>query len=180
MQCGNDAARVVDAQGRLRHIGDRRVGRNVERIDIGFGLHQGHGIGNLAHCAFDLRMSGMTDENEPAPLRHIALALIVHLGDQRTGRVQDGKLPRSRLLLDAFGHAVGTEDGDRVRRDLGQILDKMRAFCLEALDDMLVVDDFMADIDRRPVLLQGTLDNFNGSDDASAKTTRLSQYDLHQ
>ena len=87
---------------------------------------------------------------------------------------------RCRLLLDTPGDAVGAEDGDSVRRDLGEILDKMRALGLEAFDHVLVVHDLMAHIDRRAVLLQGALDDLDGADHAGAKAARLSKYDLHQ
>ena len=180
MQRGDDAARVVDAQRRLRHVGDRRIVGNIERVDVVLGLHQCHRLGNLAHRAFDLRMAGVADQNEPAALRDIALALIVHLGDQRAGGVEHRELALRGFLLDALGDAMGAEDGDRVRRNLGEVLDEMRAFGLEALDDMLVVHDLVAHIDRRAVFLQGALDDLDGADDARAKTARLSEYNLHQ
>ena len=98
VQRGDDAARVIDAQRGLRHIGDRRIGGNVELVDVGFGLDQSDRLGDLAHRALDLRMAGMADENELPALRDIALALVVHLGDQRAGRVEHRQM-RARLLL---------------------------------------------------------------------------------
>ncbi len=180
MQRGDDPARVVDAQRRLRDVGDRRVSGDVERIDVFFGLHQRDRLGNLAHGAFDLGVAGMADENEPASLGHVALALVVHLGDQRAGGVEHRQLARGSLFLDALGHAMGAEDGDRVRRNFGEILDEMRAFGLQTLDYVLVVHDFVAHVDGRAVFLQSPLDDFNGADDAGAKSARLSEYDLHQ
>ena len=75
---------------------------------------------------------------------------------------------------------MGAEDGDRVRRNLGEILDEMSAFGLQALDHVLVVHDFVAHIDRRAVFLQGALDDLDGADHAGAKTARLSENYLHQ
>ena len=121
----------------------------------------------------------MADENEPASLRDITFALIVHLGDQRTGRIQDRKLACRSLLLDAFGDAMRAEDGDGVRRNLGKVLDEMSAFGLQALNDVLVVHDFVAHIDRRTVFLQSALDNFDGADDAGTKTTWLGENNPH-
>ena len=122
----------------------------------------------------------MADQNKPAPLRDVALALIVHLGDQRAGGVEHRQLALRRFLLDALGDAMGAEDGDRVRWNLGKVLDEMRALGLEALDDVLVVHDLVAHIDRRTVFLQGALDDLDGADHAGAKSARLSEYDLHQ
>ena len=125
-------------------------------------------------------MAGMADQNEPAALADIALALIVHLGDQRAGGVEHRQLARRGLFLDAFGDAVGAENGDRVRRDLGQILDETRALGLQALDHVLVVHDLVAHIDRRAIFLQRALDDLDGAHDAGAKAARLGEYDLHQ
>jgi hypothetical protein len=41
------------------------------------------------------------------------------------------------------------------------------------------MDDLMAHIDRRPVFLQGALDDLDGAYDPRAKTTGLSQYHFH-
>jgi hypothetical protein len=55
----------------------------------------------------------------------------------------------------------------------------MRALGLQALDHVLFVNDFMAHIDRRPVFLQGALDDLDGAYDPRAKTAGLSQYHFH-
>jgi hypothetical protein len=41
------------------------------------------------------------------------------------------------------------------------------------------MNDFMTDVDWRPVFLKRTLDDFNRANDAGTKTAGLSQYDLH-
>src|SRR6202167_86301 len=74
---------------------------------------------------------------------------------------------------------MGAENSDGVRRHFRQILDKMRALVLQALDHVFVMDDFMAHIDRRPVFLQGTLDDLDGAHNPRAETTGLSQYHFH-
>ena len=83
------------------------------------------------------------------------------------------------LFLDAFGDAVRAEDGDGVRRNLGKILDEMSAFGLQALNDVLVVHDFVAHIDRRAVFLQSALDDLDGADHAGTKTAGLSENNPH-
>src|SRR5215469_4301517 len=180
VQGGDDTACVVHAQRRLRYIGDRRVGRNVEPLDVSLGLDQSHRLGDLAHRALDFGVAGMADEYEAAALCDIALALIVHLGDQGAGRIEHRQIARGGLLLDALGHAVRAEDRHRVGRHFGEVLDKARAFGLQALDHVLVVHDLVAHIDRRAEFLQRPLDDFDGAHDAGAKTTRLGQYHFHQ
>ena len=65
-------------------------------------------------------------------------------------------------------------------RDLGEVLDEMRALGLQAFHHVLVVHDLVTHIDRRPILLQRPLDDLDGADDAGAESARLSEYDLHQ
>jgi len=45
----------------------------------------------------------MADQDQGAALPDIALALIVHLGDQRTGRVEDRQVAGGGFVLDALG-----------------------------------------------------------------------------
>ena len=93
----DDALGVVDRERRLRHIGDRRIRRDVELVDFLLVLHQRHRRRDLAHRAFDFRMARMADQDQLAALADIALALIVHLGDERAGRVQHRQVARARL-----------------------------------------------------------------------------------
>ena len=75
---GDDAFGVVDAERRLRHVGDRRVGRKRERVDILFVLHQQHLARDLAERALDLGVTGMADQNDRAALTQVMPALRVH------------------------------------------------------------------------------------------------------
>src|SRR6266511_4095249 len=175
---GNDAASVVDAQRSLRHIGDRRVGRNIERLDVLFALYQDYGTVDLAERALDLRMAGVADENEHASLGDVALALVMDLGNERTGRIEYRQLTSGRLVHHAFGDAVRAEDGHRALRHLGELLDENGAFGLEAVDDELVVNDLVAHVDRRAVFLERALDNFDGAYHTGAETPRLRENDL--
>ena len=51
--------------------------------------------------AFDLRMAGMADQDQRAALGDIALALVVHLGDQRAGGIEHRQPARRGFVLDA-------------------------------------------------------------------------------
>ncbi len=122
----------------------------------------------------------MADQNELAALADIALALVMHLGDQRAGRVQDRQRAGGGFFLDAFGDPMGAENGDRIRRHFGQVLDEAGAFGLEALHHMLIVHDLVAHIDRRAVFLQRPFDDLDGAHDTGAETARLGEYHFHQ
>ena len=120
----------------------------------------------------------MADQDERAPLRDVALALVVDLGDQRTGGIEHRKPALGGLLLDAARHAMGAEDRDGVRPVFPtSALDEARAFRLQALDHVLVVDDLVADIDRRSVFLKRAIDDLDGPHHAGAEAARLGQHD---
>ena len=70
------------------------IHRNAQRRHIGFVLHQGHRRADLAHGAFNFGMTGMADQDQRAAMRDIALALIVHLGNQRAGGIQHRQAAR--------------------------------------------------------------------------------------
>jgi hypothetical protein len=56
--------------------------------------------------------------------------------------------------------------------DLVEFLDKDRALGLEALDDVAIVHDLVADIDRRAIGLQRQHDDLDGTVDAGAEAAR--------
>ena len=121
----------------------------------------------------------MADENHRSPLGHVALALIMDLGDKRAGGVQHWEPAAGSFFLHGSGDAVRAEDGDRIRRHLKQILDEDRALGFQAFHDMLVVNDLMADVDRRAVFLERPFDDLDSPDHAGTKAARLSQKHFH-
>ncbi len=175
-----DVLGVVHGERSLRHIGDRGVGRQIELGDIRLVLHQDHRRRDLPHRALDLGVAGMADQDQLAALPDIALALIVHLGDERTGRIEHRQVAVRRLVLDAFRHPMGAEDGHRVGRHLRELLDEARPLGLEVFDHVLVVHDLVAHVDGRAVFLQRALDDLDRPNDAGAKTPRLSQDHFHR
>src|SRR6185436_20632385 len=98
-----------------RGVGWQRQDRHV--VDV---LDQQNRPRNLAHGALDFGMAGMADQYQGTALGHIPLALIMDLGDQGAGGIQDRQAAGGGLLLDAAGHAMGAEDGYRQRRNLRQ------------------------------------------------------------
>jgi hypothetical protein len=68
---------------------------------------------------------------------------------------------------------VSTEDGDGARGNLVNLVNEMRAFRAQPLDNMPIVDNFVADIDRRSVFLERTLYDLDRSFDPRAEPSGL-------
>ena len=64
------------------------------------------------------------------------------------------------------------------RSALVQLLHEDRAALAQLLDDVLVVDDLLADVDRRAVELERALDGLDGPVDARAVAARRREQDL--
>jgi hypothetical protein len=75
---------------------------------------------------------------------------------------------------------VGGEDDRRSFRHLGLTLDEDRTAFLQIPDDVRVVDDLLANVDRRAVQVEQALDGLDRALDAGAVATRRGQEDsLH-
>ena len=79
--------------------------------------------------------------------------------------------------MDGRGDAVGGEDDHLALGHLGLLLDEDRAALGELLDDVLVVDDLLAHVDRRAVEVERALDRLHGAVDAGAVAARRGQQD---
>src|SRR3954449_13068879 len=83
------------------------------------------------------------------------------------------------VRMDGRRHAVGREDRDRVLGDLvAQLVDEDGAALAQLLDDVLVVDDLLAHVDRRTVELERALDGLHGPVDARAVAARGGEEEL--
>ncbi len=108
----------------------------------------------------------------------MAHGLLVHLGDQRAGRVEIEQIARIGIRWHRFRHAMRGKDDRPVtvlRRDLRQFLDEDRALRLQPFDDIAIVDDLVTDIDRRAIFLQRQHDDLDGAVDAGAKAARTAK-----
>ena len=123
-------------------------------------------------------MPGVADENDLAVLLGVVLPFLVDLRHQRAGRVDGRKAAPFRFLLDRFRNAVGAENGHRALGNVGEFLDEDRALGAQGFDDVAVVDDFVADVDRRPEHFQRALDDLDRALDAGAEPAGLRQKDL--
>ena len=128
---------------------------------------------DAAHRTDNFRMFGMPDQDDLSALIGISLPFDVHFRNERAGRVDDRKPTVLCPGLDRARDPVGAEDGHGSRRDLVDLVDKMGSLGAQPLDDVPVVNDFVTDVDRRAVLLQRALDDFDCSFDPCAKSSRL-------
>ena len=71
------------------------------------------------------------------------------------------------------------EDHRRAVRHLVELLDEHRAQRAQALDDVAVVHDFVAHVDRRAEQLERALDDVDRAIDAGAETARIGEQDPH-
>ena len=173
----DDLGSVVHRKRGLRNIGEpggiaRNEGRRVRE-----GLDQGHGAGRqLPDRADHLGMSGMADQRDLVAAAVMDFRLAMDLGDERTGRVEREHMPPLRLVGHRFRNTVGGED-DRRRRigDFGKVLDEDRAFRPQGIDDVAVVNDFVAHVDRRAVHVQGPFHGLDRAHYAGAEAARRAQ-----
>ncbi len=71
---------------------------------------------------------------------------------------------------------MGREDDRRGGvGDFREFLDENRALGPQAVDDIAVMHDLVADIDRWTIDLQGLFHSIDGTDDAGAEATRRTQ-----
>ena len=135
-------------------------------------------IVGLAHRALDLGMTLVTDHDHIAPVSPQFGHFDMDLGDQRTGGVEDLKAASAGLVAHRPRHAVGRENHGGAIGNVGQIIDEDRAFSPQITDHMVVVNDFMPNIDWRAELTQRPLDDFDRAVDAGTKAARLGQQRL--
>ncbi len=165
---------IVDRQGRLGDEGEvLRVGRR-EALHVRHRLHEGRRpVRQLAHRADHLRMARMTDQHDVPATPVVKLGLPMHLRDQGAGGVDREDVAGRRGLRNGFGHPMGGEDDGRAGvGHLVELADEHRTLPAQALDHVLVVDDLVADVDRRPVDRQGLLDGIDGPDHTGAEAAR--------
>ena len=132
---------------------------------------------NLAEGADHLRMAGMADEQDVPAFLDQPLRLAMDLRDQRAGRVDIGQAAVLRGGGHRLGHAVRGKDDRAVVGDLVEFVDEYRAQLAQPVDDEAVMDDFVADIDRRAEPLERELDDLDRAVDAGAKAARRGDQD---
>ena len=129
----------------------------------------------LAHGAFHLRMSPVSDQDQLVAGLAVAGDLQVDLGDQGAGGVEDPQTPPVGLLAHGLGDPVGAEDDGGPVRDLVQLVDEDGAAALQSFHDEAVVDHLVADVDRCPVEVEHALDDLDGTVDAGTEAAGVGE-----
>ena len=168
----HDRHRLVDRQRGLGQPGDLGRVAHLEVGDVLGGLHQLDVPRGLACGALDLLVPGVPDQQDVVVLGREPTGLVVHLGDQRAGRVDGLQPPLLRLLVHLRGDAVGREHHRRALRHLVELLDEDRAARLEVGDHVLVVHDLLAHVHGGAVQVQRLLDGDHGPVHAGAVAAR--------
>ena len=183
LQHRDDFGGVVDRQRGLGHEGQivgilRREGRGILR-----GLDQRHrSRRQLAERADHFRMVGMPDQQDFTAALEMDRRLAVHLGDQRTGGVERKEIAGAGVGGHRFRHPVGRKHHRCIGivGDFGQFLDENRALGPQAVDDIAVVDDFVADIDRGAIDGERPFHGIDGPDHPGAEPPRRAKHDFQR
>ena len=130
-------------------------------------------LGSLAQRAHNLIVIQVPDQDQRVAVLGKADRLHVHLGHQRTGRVDHPQQPQLGSLPHRRRNAVSAVDHALAVRHLVHVVHKDGALALQVLDHILVVHDFLAHVDRRPEGLQSDAHNVDGAHHARAESARL-------
>ena len=135
-QCG-----LCEERDRLFELG--------QRIDLGSRFDSADRVGRDGHGADRFLVALVADVQDAVALAGANLDLVVHLGDQRTHRVDD-EAAASLGRGDDIGCRTVRRQHDRpALGHLGDIVDEDHTLSLESFDDDLVVDDLVVAVDRR-------------------------------
>ena len=107
----------------------------------------------------------------------VTYRFVVYLAHQRTGRVDHPQATNPGIVLDFPGDPMGAEHGNGACRDVANVFDEAGALLAQTLDNVLVVDDFVPNVDGRAVDLQRPFDNVDGPDHAGAEPPWLCEQD---
>ncbi len=114
-------------------------------------------LGCLAGGADDLVVALLADKQDVVVLAGEPLRLVVHLRDQRAGRVDGAQPAPARLGVHARGDAVRGEHHDRSLGHLVGLFDEDRAASPQRLHRVPVVHDLLADVNGCTVQLERPL-----------------------
>src|SRR5215813_3261492 len=159
----NDVLGLVETQGRLRQVRHTVRVRYAKRFDLRWGsndLRDGRGF---AQRSDDLVVIAVANEDERITVFGKLDGLDVNFCDQRASRVDNAQFPLLAGLADLGRNPVSAVDYALPCRNFVNAVDKDGALLLEFLDHEAVVDDFLADVDRRPEGLKRDADDIDSA-----------------
>src|SRR6266516_1778171 len=117
----------------------------------------------------------MADQQDVVVLSREPPRLVVHLGHQRAGRVDGAQPADLRVAADLGGDAMRGEHHDCAGRHLVYFRHEDGATPLKRADDMGIVYDLSAYIDRGAELVHRQLDRLYSAVDPGALAARLGE-----
>jgi hypothetical protein len=133
----------------------------------------------LAEHADNLVVPAVSDQHDRIALLGEPGGLPMHLAHQRAGGVDDLQVLFRRGRFDHRRYAMGAVHDAGARRNLVELVDKHDALRAKAIDDVLVVNDLVVDVERRPIDVESPLERRHRHVHAGAKTAGAGEQDFH-
>ena len=111
----------------------------------------------------------MSDKHDFPALVGVAFHLHVDFGHQRAGRVEHRNVSRRGFVLHALWHTVSGKHHGRAIGNIIQLVHENRPGLAQPIDNIAIVYDLVADIDRCPEQVERAFDDVDGAVDAGAK-----------
>ena len=177
---GDHDVRIVDAQGRLGKVGNFSGIWYFEAFDVFGCFDEDHLVGRLAHCADDFVVPFVADQDDGVAFSSVADGFEMHFDDERAGGVDGKQAAFLSLVANLGGDTVSAVEERRAGWNFVDRLDENGAALSEAIDDELVMHDFMIDVEGRTEEVERPLEALDRHIDARAEASRIGQHDLHQ
>lgn len=98
-------------------------------------------------------MAGVANQNQGTTRRHILASLHVNLGHERAGCVEHVEAALFRVALDGLRDTVRAENRHGAMWHFIEFFDKARAFLAQVVHHVAIVNNLVANIHGRAVLL---------------------------
>ena len=129
-------------------------------------------LGSLAERPLDLLVALVSNQDDRVAGVGIAAGLGMHLRHERACRVDRREPQLLRFPAHRRRDAVGREHDGRPLRHVGEGVDEDSAARPQILHHVRVVDDLLADVNRRAVEREGAFDRLHCPLDARAIASR--------
>ena len=167
----------VDAQRRLREP-DEIVGVLHDDVGhVGGAVHEDRALRRVAHCALNLFVAIVADQQDLVVVASEASRFTVDLGDEWARRINSVQLTIRGTLDDGGRDTVGRKHHGGSFRNFFNLIHKDGALSFERRDDMDVVHDLLAHVDGSAIVGERFFDGNDGAINARAVATRCRQND---
>ncbi len=166
-------ARFVKRERGLGEVGDLVRVRDYKCLDLLQRRDNLSHIRGLTLRAFHLFVVAVSNQHQRVTLLGELDGFDVDLGHQRAGRIDHLEAALLGALPDRRGDTVRGVDHARPLGHLVQFVDEDCALLGQVGDDVAVVDDLLANVDRCAKGLEGDPDDIDGPDDTRTKAARL-------